>query len=87
MSISSFAEDEDGELYVVNRGGSLNRIGWTPAFDVDGNGAVDALTDGLLLLRYLMGLRGAALIQGAVGAPALRRTAADIEAYIGSLVR
>ena len=26
--------------------------------DVDGNGEVDALTDGLLILRYLFGLRG-----------------------------
>ena len=33
--------------------------------DIDGNGIVDALTDGLLLLRYLFGLFGNDLINGA----------------------
>ena len=32
-------------------------------FDLDGNGSNDALTDGLLLLRYLFGLSGDSLIQ------------------------
>ena len=52
------------------------------ATDIDGNGEVDALTDGLLLLRWQFGLRGAALIAGAVGANATRNTAALIEAYL-----
>ena len=30
--------------------------------DIDGNGEVDALTDGLLLLRYLFGLTGESLV-------------------------
>ena len=30
--------------------------------DIDGNGQVDALTDGLLILRYLFGLEGDALV-------------------------
>ena len=34
-------------------------------FDIDGNGATDALTDGLLSLRYLFGFRGDALTAGA----------------------
>ena len=34
--------------------------------DIDGNGNVDALTDGLLLLRYLFNLKGDSLINGAV---------------------
>ena len=34
--------------------------------DIDGNGEVDALTDGLMLLRYLFNLRGDSLIAGAV---------------------
>lgn len=54
--------------------------------DVDQNGQVDALTDGLMLLRYMFGLRGAALIQGALGPGAARNTAALIEAYMGSVV-
>ena len=56
------------------------------ALDIDGNGRVDALTDGLLVLRYLFGLRGAALIAGAVDAQATRKTAADIEAYLQTLM-
>jgi hypothetical protein len=53
--------------------------------DIDGNGAVDALTDGLMLLRYLFNLRGDPLIAGAVKNDATRTSAADIEAYIESL--
>ena len=32
--------------------------------DIDGNGDVDALTDGLLILRYLFGYSGESLIIG-----------------------
>jgi hypothetical protein len=53
--------------------------------DIDGNGVVDALTDGLMLLRALFGLSGDAVISGAVGGGATRTTAADIEAYIDSM--
>jgi hypothetical protein len=53
--------------------------------DIDGNGVVDALTDGLMLLRSLFGLTGDAVISAAVGDGATRTTAADIEAYIGSM--
>ena len=52
--------------------------------DIDGNGVVDALTDGLMLLRYLFGLRGDMLIGGAVSPDATRSTVADIEGYIES---
>lgn len=53
--------------------------------DIDGNGQVDALTDGVLTLRYLLGLRGDALVAGATGACASRDTAA-IEAYLAARV-
>jgi hypothetical protein len=53
--------------------------------DVDGNGVVDALTDGLLLLRWQFGLKGNALIAGAIGANATRTNAVDIEAYLTKL--
>ncbi|MEO8133369.1 MAG: PQQ-dependent sugar dehydrogenase [Betaproteobacteria bacterium] len=150
LSISSFGEDEQGELYVVNLGGSVSRIntldpgntfldvdasgspsqydaltdgllvirylfgftgtpltvgalsstatrtdpakvkayldGMRPALDIDGNGTSDALSDGLLVLRYLFGLRGAVLISGAVDPLGTRTTAPAIEAYIRSLM-
>lgn len=41
---------------------------------------------GLMVIRYLSGLRGALLIEGAVGFNATRKTAAAIEAYIASFV-
>ena len=50
--------------------------------DIDNSGEVDALTDGLMLLRYAFGLRGESLISGAVSTQGLRNTATDIEAYI-----
>ena len=53
--------------------------------DVDGNGKVDALTDGLLIFRYLSGSRGAALVTGAVASGATRVVGTQVEPYIASL--
>ena len=57
-----------------------------PQIDIDGNGRADALTDGLMILRYLFGVRGPSLIGGAIGPGATRTTAAQIEQYIQSLL-
>jgi hypothetical protein len=57
----------------------------TPVLDIDGNATTDALTDGLLVIRYLFGERGALLIQGVVGAGASRTTSGDIEGYLATL--
>ncbi|MEO8004701.1 MAG: hypothetical protein ABI771_07330 [Betaproteobacteria bacterium] len=77
-------------------GGTATRTGQTAilgyldgirsSIDIDGNGSSDALTDGLLLLRYMFGLRGNALIANAVDPLGTRTTAVDIEAYIQSLM-
>lgn len=53
--------------------------------DIDANGAADALTDGLLYLRYLFGFRGEALIESAVAANCNRCTAEEIEAALALL--
>ncbi|HUP25707.1 MAG TPA: hypothetical protein VNB06_22545 [Thermoanaerobaculia bacterium] len=53
--------------------------------DVDGNGAADPLTDGILILRYLFGFTGDSLISGAVDDDCTRCTAAQIEAYLDTL--
>ena len=55
------------------------------ALDIDGDGTIDSLTDGILFLRWHFGLRGAALIANAIGANATRTTAAEIEAYMARL--
>ena len=54
--------------------------------DVDGNGNIDALTDGLLTLRYLFGREGNTLVAGVVAADATRTTAVDIEAHLKALM-
>jgi len=58
-----------------------------PVLDVDQNGVIDANTDGLLVVRYLLGLRGMALISGAIGANALRFDAPSIEAHLDALLK
>ncbi len=56
--------------------------------DVDGNGTTDALSDGVLLLRSMLGFRDNALIAGALGsAPATgtwRNTGALIRAHLSA---
>ena len=54
--------------------------------DIDGNGQIDALTDGLLTLRYLFGLQGDTLINGVVADDATRTTAEEIEAHLETLM-
>ena len=61
-------------------------IGISPLLDVDADGQPDPRTDGLLIIRYLFGLRGASLLQGALGEHATRTDAADIEAYLQGLM-
>ena len=55
-------------------------------FDIDGDGSTEALTDGLLLLRYLFGFDGATLIEGAVGTDATRTTADEIKTYFDARI-
>ncbi len=56
-----------------------------PIFDIDRNGQVDTATDGVLLMRYLFGLRGTALTAGAVVGGATRTNPSDVESYIPSI--
>ena len=50
--------------------------------DVDGNGEADALNDGILIARYLFGLTGESLIQGAIASDATRTAATDIVSFL-----
>ena len=61
-----------------------NNANATCNFDIDGNGVVEAKTDGLLLVRYLLGFRGAVLVADAVGTSPVpaRSTPVDIEAFL-----
>ena len=52
------------------------------SIDADGNGSIEPLTDGLLILRYLFGFTGNTPIAGAVGAGATRADAGSIGNYL-----
>jgi hypothetical protein len=57
-----------------------------PSLDVDGNGEALALTDGILVLRWLFGFTGTVLVGNAVDlVNCTRCTASSIEAYLETL--
>ncbi len=64
----------------------LDQCAATSTSDIDGNGNVDALTDGLLLIRFILGIRGSALITDSVGNGCSRCTELEIEGYIQGLI-
>lgn len=47
--------------------------------DVDGNGVHDAATDGVLIVRAMLGITGAATVNNAIGSNAKRTTWAEIQ--------
>ena len=51
-------------------------------FDIDQNGRADALTDGLLMIRYLFGFEGSALSTGAVASVKADWGASEISGYL-----
>jgi hypothetical protein len=77
LVVDTLAASSTDPAVVEERLGNL-----APIFDVDGDGRVDATTDGLIITRYLLGARGDALISGALSASARRTVALDIEAYL-----
>ena len=52
--------------------------------DIDGNGKVDALTDALILFRYLFDIKGEGLKNDAIAIDATRKNVGEIESYIES---
>ncbi|MBT5204322.1 MAG: YHYH protein [Gammaproteobacteria bacterium] len=53
--------------------------------DIDLNGEAGALTDGLMIIRYLFGFTGTSLVDGAVADDATRTDPEDIAAYLEAL--
>ena len=68
----------------LNPSSPVNPVANYSVFDIDKNGSVDALTDGLIMLRYFFGLRGDNLISGSIANDATRTSASEIEAHIRS---
>lgn len=52
------------------------------ALDADNNGSISSTTDGMLMLRWMLGMSGSAVTNGALGASAQRTVAADIASYL-----
>lgn len=63
-----------------------HRIGMLlETIDIDGDGNVEPLTDGLIVLRYLFGLRGDALLNGVLGSEATNTSSILIEGKLNDL--
>jgi len=58
----------------------------TTALDIDGDGVVDPATDGVLILRYMMGIRFTGLLEDAVSPNASRKQYGDILQYLEHLM-
>jgi len=60
--------------------------GCAAVLDVDDNGVAEGDTDGVLLVRYLYGFRGQALIDGALGPDSERSEPEEIADYLAAHV-
>lgn len=68
----------------INAQGTATGPGGAIPYDIDGDGQVSALTDGLMLLRATLGLSGSAVVNGATAAGAPRTTWAQVQPYLRS---
>ena len=60
----------------------LDRPGCALMLDVDDNGIMAADSDGLLIIRYLFGFSGTALVDGAIGENSYRNSSRDIGTWL-----
>ena len=89
----SVGMDENGEFVVAwrsfgqdgNADGVFAQRFLLAALDVDGDGTITPLTDGLLILRFLFGFTGTTLTGGAVDPDCTRCDATDIVTYLTGL--
>ena len=83
---SHYGLEPSRERSVCGALGEAGEIAATPTglYDIDGDGQAAPLTDGLMLLRYLFGFRGAILVANALGADCERCNGPAIEGFIGS---
>ena len=79
-TLTDFAVSPDSPNTATEIETHMNRI--MSIADIDGDGNVDALTDGLLLLRYAFELRGDNLVANVISDNAARTSSAGIESYI-----
>jgi hypothetical protein len=75
------SQGQDGNSHGI----FAQRFAAIAALDVDGNGTLAPLTDGLLVLRFFFGFSGATLANGAVGPMCTRCDATTISVYLTTL--
>ena len=63
----------------------LNGTVPSASLDIDGNSELDALTDGLLILRSFFGIENDSLTSGAIGNNSIYSSASEIQARISSI--
>ena len=78
----NFSSSSVAAGYALQASSSTVTVGQNVNLDIDGNGTVDALTDGVLVVRYMFGFTGSTLIDGAIGSGAIRTTATQITTYL-----
>ena len=83
------AVDESGLQLTADSGQAKQPVPLSPPppganYDIDNDGHCDALTDGLLIIRWMFGIRGTALTGNAL-APGAMRNASEVETYLGQL--
>lgn len=76
--------DKQEEISETNPYNALSCIDCYSVFDIDADGKVEALTDGLMIIRYIFGFTDDALINNAMNIEGARNSAEEIEAYIES---
>jgi hypothetical protein len=79
---SSSDQDADG-FNALNE--YINNTVPSGTLDIDGNGQKDALSDGVLIIRYLFGLRNSSLIANALSSDAVFTSSEQVEARIIAL--
>jgi hypothetical protein len=73
---------KDSEFYrSITASSAISEIDW----DIDNDGRADALTDGLLFLRYSFGLSGDSLTNGLISDGSEFTSASDIERELKSI--
>ena len=61
---------------------TIKGVGPACILDLDGNGEIDALTDGVMLIRIMSGLTGNAVTNNAIGKNPQRTTWAEIQPFV-----
>jgi hypothetical protein len=81
-TITNNAVATDSPLTMLEIQNNLDQV--VSYADVDGDGQLDALTDGLLVLRFLFGITADALVNDAVSSGAVRSSALELTQYLTS---